>query len=367
VDDIELPDVHPKKAFMVDALDKEIRLSFAQRIKGTLPEPYQALISLAKDKDAPDFKYNDESTPFAAQGQEIAQLIRRKALHDEFSPLLQTIEEQAATSGFPDPELASTDVFVTSICWVGSKSLSHVLACIERCKERLLAISSSSASCRKQIITSVMEYWRDQTGVGVVIVDKLLNYQILTPASVIEWALIDKVERGSLLVRTWCFELVSGTMRKVAGRVKNIVHAIRRPGLADETRVELQQALDQEMNAMKTLFTMVEDAVSSVRDGIPDETMESSDPFRAEKEKLLKAWGSKWLRVFHRQAAVEEGWVREELAKPLPPSEPVAETMEGVSRQEGGNVNGVVGGDGSGTAENGIKLGEADGVMEVIE
>lgn len=39
------------------ALDKEIRLSFAQRIKGTLPEPYQELISEAKEKDTPDFKY----------------------------------------------------------------------------------------------------------------------------------------------------------------------------------------------------------------------------------------------------------------------------------------------------------------------
>lgn len=40
------------------ALEKEIRLSFAQRIRGTLPEPYQALISKAKELETPDFKYN---------------------------------------------------------------------------------------------------------------------------------------------------------------------------------------------------------------------------------------------------------------------------------------------------------------------
>ena len=43
---------------MVGALEKEIRLSFAQRIRGTLPEPYQSLISEAKEKDTPDFKYS---------------------------------------------------------------------------------------------------------------------------------------------------------------------------------------------------------------------------------------------------------------------------------------------------------------------
>ena len=60
VDDIELANVHPRKAFIIAALDKEIRLSFAQRIKGTLPEPYQPLISVEKEKDTPDFKFNDE-------------------------------------------------------------------------------------------------------------------------------------------------------------------------------------------------------------------------------------------------------------------------------------------------------------------
>lgn len=60
VDDVGLPDVHPKKAFIIGALDKEIRLSFAQRIRGTLPEPYQVLIPPAKEKDTPDFKYNSD-------------------------------------------------------------------------------------------------------------------------------------------------------------------------------------------------------------------------------------------------------------------------------------------------------------------
>jgi nuclear cap-binding protein subunit 1 len=59
-DDVELPPLHPKKAFIAGALDKEVRLSFAQRIKGTLPEPYQPLITEGKEKDTPDFKYNEE-------------------------------------------------------------------------------------------------------------------------------------------------------------------------------------------------------------------------------------------------------------------------------------------------------------------
>lgn len=66
VDDVYLPDAHPRKAFIAGALDKEIRLSFAQRIKNTLPEPYKDMIGPEKEKDMPDFKFaNDGMLPVA--------------------------------------------------------------------------------------------------------------------------------------------------------------------------------------------------------------------------------------------------------------------------------------------------------------
>jgi len=49
--------LHPKKAFIIGAIDKEIRLSFAKRIRETLPKSYHGLIPEEKEKDTPDFKY----------------------------------------------------------------------------------------------------------------------------------------------------------------------------------------------------------------------------------------------------------------------------------------------------------------------
>ena len=121
-----------------------------------------------------------------------------------------------------DPLLMSTDAYMTAICYIGSKSLSHVLSSIERCKERLLAIGPASSGAQKQIIESVMQYWKDQPGVGVNIVDKLLNYTILSPASVVEWALSKKGER---LAETFVFEMVSSTIGKVTGRVRQVQKA----------------------------------------------------------------------------------------------------------------------------------------------
>jgi hypothetical protein len=60
-DDLLLSDLHPKKAFIIAALDREIRLSFAKRIRSTVPKEMHALIPERLDEDkSPDFKYDSE-------------------------------------------------------------------------------------------------------------------------------------------------------------------------------------------------------------------------------------------------------------------------------------------------------------------
>ena len=363
-DDIELPDLNTKKAFIHAALDKEIRLSFAQRIKGTIPKPYLPLISEAKEKDSPDFKFTNEATLFSAQGKELAQLIRRKAPNEEFLPVIQAIEEAATQSGIPTPQLSSTDALVTAICWVGSKSLSHVLACIERCRDQLVNIANTSPADMRQIITSVMEYWRDQPGVGVNIVDKLLNYTILSPTAVIEWALVDKIDRGTVLATYWIYELISSTTTKVANRVHAVVHASRQPGLPVEQAEVLRQSLEREMGDMRGLFAIIEEALRPVRDGGQDQMMGAED-----EEAMVKMWAGKYLRVFGRKLAVQEMWVREELVKPVPvpPPEPMREVQVEGNGIGNGEMNGHKRGRDEGEEERGGKRVKMDEEAEKIE
>lgn len=323
IDDVELSPLHPKKAFIAGALDKEVRLSFAQRIKGTLPEPYQPLITEGKEKDTPDFKYNDEGivypffheakltnpdTPFAADGREILALLKRKAPETEIQPVIDQIHTQAESIALAEPLLSSTDAYVTAICYIGSKSLSHVLSCIERCKERLLSIGSTSETARRQIITSVMAYWADQPGIGVNIVDKLLNYTILTPLSVVEWALVDDSRAGDKLAESYVFEMVAGTVQKVTNRVRQIVASRNVPGLEHEQRMAIDETLLRERAAMKDMFKVMEDELVSWASGSKDEAIEAGLGDTSD-EALIRRWGLRWLRVFRRKMAVEEAFL----------------------------------------------------------
>ncbi|KAL2825384.1 MIF4G like-domain-containing protein [Aspergillus pseudoustus] len=334
VEDLELPQVHPRMAFISGALDKEIRLSFAQRIRGTLPDPYQKLISEGKEKDTPDFKYSLDTTPYANEGREIMQLIRRKAADEEIKPLIAAIEEQATSLGVESPILPSTDAFVTAICFVGSKSLSHVLSCIERNKERLLVIGPKSPAARRQIITSVMEYWVDQPGIGINIIDKLLNYTIITPLSVIEWALVDKLSAGAILAKTHVFEMISATVGKVTNRLRQIVAARTQPGLYEPQLSVLDETFTREKKDMHSLFQVIEDSVVSVASGSNDELMERGDGSgNLPEDEIIRQWGKHWLRVFRRKAAVEEAYITDAMANATPvgtnaPTPPPAQVEE---------------------------------------
>jgi len=195
---------------------------------------------------------------------------------------------------------------VTAICYIGSKSLSHVLSCIERCKDRLMAIGPASPAARQQIITSVMSYWKDQPGVGVNIVDKLLNYTILTPASIVDWALAD----GANLAQAHIYELLAATLGKVTTRIRQLVRAKNARGLLPEQRVLLEETVAREREAMRDLWVVVEDKLVGWATGSKDEAMEAGDGTSAE-ESMVRQWGARWLRVYRRWFSVEEMWFAE--------------------------------------------------------
>jgi len=242
--------------------------------------------------------------PFAAEGREIASLLKRKAPDEEIQPVIERIHSLALDNNL-DPLVASTDVFVTSVLHVGNKSLSHVLAAIERTKERLIDAGAASDAARTQIISAVMTYWSAHTGVALYIIEKLLNYSIIVPSAVINWALINYAgaTKGEALSKAHMYELVFNTVMKVTGRVRQVA-----------LRPDDNESKDAEIGAMRELFRAIEDALVSWASGNKDEMVEmdiGNGEGKSEREAHLGRWGERWLRVFRRRAAIEEAFLLE--------------------------------------------------------
>ncbi|KAG6246451.1 hypothetical protein E4U24_003701 [Claviceps purpurea] len=314
-EDTSLPDLHPCKWFLLGALDKEIRLSFAQRIQKTLPEAYQPLIGPEKEKDVPDFKYRDPDTPFSKEGQELAALLKRKASDEDFQSVIDSIQAQATEQAL-DPIVTSTDVFTTAVCWAGSKSLSHVLACIDRTKTRLSDAASSSPAARAQVISSVMNYWSAHPGIALSIIEKLLNYSILTPLSIVDWTLgastpINGTQGGAALGQAHMYELITNTVTKVSGRVRLLLtSSASASASASADGSDEEQTREKEIGGMRDLFRAINDALASWASGSKDQLMEEGDG-SSDREAMIRRWGQRWQRVFQRLAAIEETFVGE--------------------------------------------------------
>lgn len=250
------------------------------------------------------------------EAREILDLLKKKAPDTDIQPIIDRIHEKAAEVALPDPLVASTDAYMTSVLVIGSKSLSHLISAIERCRERLASVGPASEAARRQIITSVVDYWRFRPGTAVGVVDKLLNYTILLPETVVLWALgPERLGRGEPLAEAWLYEMVAGTLGKVATRVRQIRDALVNARIAGDMPAEqvakLEELLTQERAAMRTLFGEVDDAVGGVANGASEGMLESD----AESEAItgiLRGWGARWARVFRRRAAVEEAWVGDE-------------------------------------------------------
>ena len=282
--------------------------------------------------------------PYSEAAKEILRLLRAKAPDADLQSPFDTVEEIARSLGGTDSLVPSTDAYVTAICFLGSKSLSHVLSQIERCKDRLLSIGARSELARRQIITSVMEYWHEKPGIGVNVVDKLLNYTILTPISVLSWALSDQLGKGQGLVLSHVFEMVSSTVTKVTNRVRQIVVARNQPGLPGEQVAILDETLSKERDEMAKLFAVIEDGLVGVAGGSADDMAESADQDLKE-EAILRGWGGRWLRVFRRKMAVEEAWVQE-MMNPVVPGLDASEMEMGVEQNgHGGAIGDEAGGE----------------------
>ncbi|KAF2768705.1 hypothetical protein EJ03DRAFT_113828 [Teratosphaeria nubilosa] len=315
IPDLELSNLHPRKAFIIGVLEKEIQLSFAKRVRDTLPDDYHPLIPASKEVDTPPFKYSDDTTPFAQEGREILNLLKKKAPEDDIQRVIDTVHAQAAGHGV-DPLIASTDIYMTAICSIGSKSLSHVLSTIDRCKDRLLAVGQQNEAARRQIIASVVDFWKEHPGTAVNIVDKLLNYTIVTPMSVIKYSLHDRMDRGRGLASLQIYELISITMFKVTNRVRQVLRERNNLTLSFEQRQQIDEALPRERQGMRDLFTAIEDAVASVASGSNDGMIERFDGNETE-QLLIQAWGARWARVWRRKAAIEESVVGDAAVGPL--------------------------------------------------
>jgi len=142
----ELPVSHPRQVFVSRVIELEIRLSYYDRIKETVPSPFLDAGLMPSDAPGPVFEYEDPAHRDHLAALDVVQLLK----HKEVSRLLDyltNMQERLVNEGtLESVQDVTREVAVQVLLHVASRSFSHFLNILESLAPRFRPSSIRSWS-----------------------------------------------------------------------------------------------------------------------------------------------------------------------------------------------------------------------------
>lgn len=226
--DMDCSTKHPKRVFVKRVVELEVRLSYYDRVKGTIPPVMLETGVVADEAPGPEYEYEDGGHKHALAAAQLLKAIRAKALipdvEDELAAFQADLEREHGLTG-QEAEAAKRDMAIQTILHVGSRSFSHFLNVLERYLGLLRSLSPT-ANARAALLRTVARFWRRNAQFQLIVVDKLLQYRLLDAGDVVEWVFAAAEGEGKR--KTWSdlehWAALSMTLRALEGRSKAAKH-----------------------------------------------------------------------------------------------------------------------------------------------
>jgi len=196
-------------------------------------------------------------------------MLRQKKDTEELNAVLAELRTKAIDSGSTKEEAdeIARNVFTQSVLLLGAKSFSHVLNVIERCLDVLRGLNQNPAE-RLHTVRIIAQFWKSNTQLLGILLDKFMNYRIIDPTSIISW--VFEADQTVQVGRSYIWEILHVTLNKVINRAQHVqtkldgfrdVHKkneIARKGSSNESAEAERQ---QELTAIQTVENSLETVV----------------------------------------------------------------------------------------------------------
>lgn len=237
---------HPRPKFVQEVLQKSLRLSYHQRIKGMMPEAYAALMP---QQPAPVFKYTSDgagSLNGTATAHKLVVAIRQKCTAEEVLNALKDLPDETKTTETGEEfNPLKIEVFVQTLLNLGSKSFSHSFAAISKF-HFVFRVLAECGEAQIHILHNLFELWRNHQQMVVVLIDKLLKTQIVDCSAVALW--VFSKEMSTEFTKVYLWEILHLTIKKMNKHVIKLTNELQesKDKLA---RVESESSDSDEENA----------------------------------------------------------------------------------------------------------------------
>ncbi|KAL6975042.1 Nucleic acid dioxygenase ALKBH1 [Sarracenia purpurea var. burkii] len=250
---LDLPKWAPQRVFVQEVLEREVRLSYWDKVKQSI-ENAPALEELLPPKGVPNFKYG---------GEEGGDRPAEHALSVELSGMVkgrQTVREVNSwieESVIPAHGYEITlSVIVQTLLDIGSKSFTHLITVLERYGQ-VIARMCPDQDKQEMLITEVSSYWKNSAQLTAITIDRMMGYRLISNLAIVRWvfspANIDQFHTSD---RLW--EILRNAVNKTYNRISDLRKEISNLKRGIVSAEEAATKAKEELEAAESKLSLVD-------------------------------------------------------------------------------------------------------------
>lgn len=240
---LDLPIWAPQRTFVQEVLEREVRLSYWDKIKQSV-ENAHGLEELLPPKGGPSFRYNAEDGKERAEqlalSEELNSMVRGRQTARE---IISWVEENV----IPVHGLEVTlEVVVQTLLNIGSKSFTHLITVLERYGQ-VIAKLCPDQDKQVMLISEVSSFWKKSTQMTAIAIDRMMGYRLISNLAILRWVFSsENVDQFHTSDRPW--EILRNAISKTYNRIcdlrKEISLLEKRIQSAEETATNAELELE---------------------------------------------------------------------------------------------------------------------------
>ncbi|XP_059666715.1 nuclear cap-binding protein subunit 1 [Cornus florida] len=249
---LELPKWAPQRVFVQEVLEREVRLSYWDKVKQSI-ENAPALEELLPPKAGPIFKYSAEDdgnkTEYALST-EIRAMVKGRQTARE---VISWMEESVIPIHGLDITLR---LVIQTLLEIGSKSFTHLITVLERYGQ-VIARFCPDQDKQVMLIDEVGSFWKNSSQMTAITIDRMMGYRLVSNLSIVRWvfspANIDLFHTSD---RPW--EILRNAVNKTYNRICDLrkeTSSLKKGVVSAENTVTKAKA---ELEAAESKLTLVD-------------------------------------------------------------------------------------------------------------
>lgn len=249
---LDLPRWAPQRVFVQEVLEREVRLSYWDKVKQSI-ENAPGLEELLPPKGGPNLSLSaDDSKEKNEQvlSGELNDMVKGKVPVRE---IISWIDE----SVFPNNSLEVVlRVVVQTLLNIGSKSFTHLITVLERYGQVIAKVCTDQDK-QVMLIHEVSSFWKSNTQMTAIAIDRMMGYRLVSNLAIVRWVFSEEnVEQFHTSDRPW--EILRNAVSKTYNRISDLRKEISSLKKNISSAEKAAKEAKAEVDAAESTLTLVD-------------------------------------------------------------------------------------------------------------